>query len=196
MTNWARSDRLRHTQNKNIREEWHARRSGRSIFFTSNRRQYDATGRRRGGGCWLCRLVSAASVAQGRLYRDRAGRSRRRRRHLVLEPLPWRTLRHPDHRLQLHLRSGAGDRVEMVGEIRHPAGNPALPRFRDRALWPAARHPLSHQGDGGELGSGHGALAACDLRWRDNILPLLHHGHRLPLRAKAAGDRWRQGLQG
>ena len=30
----------------------------------------------------------------------------------------------------------------------------------------------------------------------DHILPLLHHGHRLPLRAKAAGDRWRQGLQG
>ena len=25
-------------------------------------------------------------------------------------------------------------RVEMVGEIRHPAGNPALPRFRDRTL--------------------------------------------------------------
>ena len=64
---------------------------------------------------------------------DRAGGSRRRRRHLVLEPLSRRTLRHSDHRLQLHLRSGAGDRVEMVGEIRHPAGNPALPRLRRRA---------------------------------------------------------------
>ena len=30
----------------------------------------------------------------------------------------------------------------------------------------------------------------------DGILPLLHHGDRLPLCAKAAGDRRRQGLQG
>ena len=34
---------------------------------------------------------------------DRGGR--RCRWHLVLEPLPRRTLRHPDHRLQLHVRS-------------------------------------------------------------------------------------------
>ena len=44
-------------------------------------------------------------------------------------------------------------RVEMVGEIRHPARNPALPRLRRRPLRPAARHPLSHEGHGGELGS-------------------------------------------
>ena len=43
---------------------------------------------------------------------------------------------------------------------------------------------------------GHGTLAAHDRQRRDRILPLLHHGHRLPLRAQAAGDRWRQGLQG
>ena len=42
--------------NKNIWEEWDGRRSGRSIFFTGNRRRYDATGRRRGGGRRLCRL--------------------------------------------------------------------------------------------------------------------------------------------
>ena len=41
----------------------------------------------------------------------------------------------------------------MVGEIRNPAGNPALSRLRRRPLRPAARHPLWHQGHGGELGS-------------------------------------------
>ena len=41
-----------------------------------------------------------------------------------------------------------------------------------------------------------GTLAAHDRQRRDRILPLLHHGHRLSLRAQAAGDRWRQGLQG
>ena len=41
-----------------------------------------------------------------------------------------------------------------------------------------------------------GTLAAHDRQWRERFLPPLHHGHRLPLRAKAAGDRWRQGFQG
>ena len=81
-----------------------------------------------------------------------ARRGRRRRRHLVLEPLSRRTLRHSDHRLQLHVRSGSGERVEMVGEIRNPARNPALSRLRRRPLRSAARHPLSHQGHGGDIG--------------------------------------------
>ena len=40
------------------------------------------------------------------------GRGRRRRWHLVLEPISRRTLRHSDYRLQLHLRPGTGERVE------------------------------------------------------------------------------------
>ena len=40
----------------------------------------------------------------------------------------------------------------LVGEIRHPAGNPALSRLRRRPLRSPARHPLRHQGHGGELG--------------------------------------------
>ena len=60
-----------------------------------------------------------------------------------------------------------------------------------------ARHPLSAPRSRRRTGiEASGALAACDRQRRDRILPLLHHGHRLPLRAKAAGDRWRQGLQG
>ena len=45
-------------------------------------------------------------------------------------------------------------RLEVVGEIRHPARNPALPRLRRRPLRSAARHPLWHQGHGGDVGSG------------------------------------------
>ena len=84
----------------------------------------------------------------------------------------------------------------MVGEIRDPAGNPALSRFRRRPLRSAARHPLSHPDHGGDLGSGRGTLAARHRQWRGDILPPLHHGDRLPLRAQAPGDRGRQGLQG
>src|SRR6267378_6506462 len=121
-------------QNKKAREGWHARRNGCSFCFGSDERRYDATGGCRGGRCRVCRPVPSASVAQGRLHGGGVGGGRRRRRHLVLEPISRRALRHTDHRLQLHLRSGAGDRVEMVGEIRNPAGNPALPRLRHRPL--------------------------------------------------------------
>ena len=41
-----------------------------------------------------------------------------------------------------------------------------------------------------------GALAARPPTTARRVLPLLHHGHRLPLHAKAAGDRRRQGFQG
>ena len=46
------------------------------------------------------------------------------------------------------------------------------------------------------LGRSDRTLAAHDRQRRRRILPLLHHGDRLPLRAQAAGDRRRQGLQG
>ena len=64
--------------------------------------------------------------------RDR-GR-RRCRRHLVLEPLPRRALRHRDHRLHLQLRPRTGDGLDLVGEVRHPARDPAL----CPASWPIA----------------------------------------------------------
>ena len=59
---------------------------------------------------------------------------RRRRRHVVLEPLSRRPLRHPDHRLHLQLRPGAGEGVDVVGEVRHAAGDPAT----TCSSWPTA----------------------------------------------------------
>ena len=125
------------------------------------------------------------------------GGGRRRRRHLVLEPLSRRALRHPDHRLQLHLRSRAGGGVAMVGEIRHPARDPALSRLRRRSLRPAARHPLRHAGSRRrrwdeaaqrwQLTTSDGAPVSC--RYYIMASGCLSV-------AQAARDRRRRGLQG
>ena len=147
-------------------------------------------------GAGFAGLYLLHRLAPGRLQRSRDRGGRRCRRHLVLEPLSRRALRHPDHRLQLHLRSRAGGGVAMVGEVRHPARDPALSRLRRRPLRPAARHPLRHAGHVGALERGDPTLAARDQRRPLGILPLLHHGERLPVRAQAAGDRRRRGLRG
>ena len=57
----------------------------------------------------------------------------------------------------------------MVGEIRHPARDPALPRLRRRPLRPAARHPLRHSGHVGDLGRGRATLAAHDQQRRASV---------------------------
>ncbi len=48
----------------------------------------------------------------------------------------------------------------------------------------------------GTLERGDPTLAARDQRRLLGILPLLHHGERLPVRAQAARDRGRRGLRG
>ena len=45
-----------------------------------------------------------------------------------------------------------------------------------------------------DMGRQDGSLASRNRQRRARLLPLLHHGHRLPLRAEAAGDRRRQGF--
>ncbi len=131
-------------------------------FADGRRRAGCATGRRRRGRCRFCRPVSAHSPAPRGLHGRGAGSGRRCRWHLVLEPLSRGPLRHPDDRLQLHLRSGAGERLAMVGEVRNSARDPALPGLRRRSLRPQARHPLRHQGADGDLGRGRSTLAAHD----------------------------------
>ena len=70
--------------------------------------------------------LHAPPAARPRLLDAWCSRRRRRRRHLVLEPLPGRPLRHREHRLLVQLRSRARAGVEVVREVRHPAGDPAL----------------------------------------------------------------------
>ena len=106
------------------------------------------------------RVVHAPSPAPAGHERRRAGDRRRRRRHVVLEPLPRCTLRHPDHRLHVLVGSRAGTGLDVVGEVRHPAGDPPLPAVRRRPLRPAPRHPLLHPGGVGHVGRRRVAVAA------------------------------------
>ena len=131
----------------------------------------------------------------GLLDRRARGR-RRRRRHLVLEPVPGRPLRHPHRRLLLQLRPRARGRVDLVGEVRHPARDPPLRPARRRQARPAPRHPLRDPGRGGRAGTRRPA------RWhvrteagRRGRLPLLRHGHRLPVDAEDARHRGRRPLR-
>ena len=87
-------------------------------------KRFGRRARRGGGRCRLRRAVHAPPAASAGVLDDRAGVGRRRRRDLVLEPLPGRTLRHPDHRLHVLVRPRAGSRVDVVGEVRHPARDP------------------------------------------------------------------------
>ena len=69
---------------------------------------------------------------------------RRRRRHLVLEPLPGRALRRREHattRYSFSTRARAGVGVDRA--LPDAAGDPALPQPRRRPLRPAPRHPAS-----------------------------------------------------
>ena len=139
---------------------------------------------------------TSAPAAQGRLLGggDRGGR--RRRRHLVLEPLSRRALRHPDHRLQLHVRSRA--------RIARGRGRRNTRRSR-RSCAISASSPIGMTSVATSASSTRVKAANWDdtsERWHSSpttaraFLPLLHHGHRLSLRAKAAGDRRRRGFQG
>ena len=88
-------------------------------------------------GLYMLHRLRQLGLSAGR---PRVGR--RRRRHVVLEPLPRRPLRHPDDRLHLLVRPRAGGGVDVVGEVRHAAGDPALPAARRRQARPAPGHPL------------------------------------------------------
>ena len=63
---------------------------------------------------------------------------RRRRRHLVLEPLPRRALRRRKCRLLILFRRGAAGQLDLERAVRRPTGDPGLPRARRRSLRPAA----------------------------------------------------------
>ena len=140
--------------------------------------------------------LSPSSPAQGRLFGGRDRGSRRRRRHLVLEPLPGRALRHPDHRLQLHAsipssrRSGRGRRSTP----RSPRSCATFGFVADRTTCAAtsASRPRSKAANWDEAPS----------RWRirpttATTMPAATTSWRpAACHAEAARDRRRRGLQG
>ena len=125
-----------------------------------------------------------------------AGGGRGRRRHLVLEPVPGPAVRHPDHRLHLHLGPGARGRVAVVGEVRDPARDPALPAARGRAPRPAPRHPVRHPGRPRGVARGGLGLARRDRGGRGPARPARHHGDRSAVGAQAHRHRRAGRLRG
>ena len=87
-----------------------------------------------------------------------------------------------DRRLHVQLRPRVGDGLDLVGEVRHSARDPALCAVRGRALRPQARHRLRHAGGPGALGRSRGPLADPHHSRRDADAALLHHGQRLSCR--------------
>ena len=98
-------------------------------------------------------------------------------------------MRHPDHRLHLQLRPRARTSVDLVGEVRHPTGDPVLSAIRRRPLRPPPRHQLLDEGHVGRLGRVGRPLARADRSGRGDQLPVLRHGQRLPVPPEGAGDR-------
>ncbi len=104
--------------------------------------------RRDRGGRGLLRLVHAAFAAQAGAVRPGVRAGRWCRRHLVLESLPGRALRQRERLLHVHRPHVRGDprRVGLVGALRRPAGDPALPGIRHRQDGPAPGHPVRRAG--------------------------------------------------
>ena len=152
--------------------------------------------RRRRGRSRVRRPVPAATAAEPGVLRRGARGRRRRGGHLVLEPLPRGPLRHHDGRLLLQLGSRAGSRVAVVGEVRHPAGDPPLPAARRRQARPPPRHPLLDQGGEGHLGRGSLELADPHQCRRRDHLPSLRDGHGLPVPAQGPRHRGRRAVPG
>ena len=116
----------------------------------------------------------------------------RRRRDVVLEPLSRGSLRHPHHGLHLQLRPGTGEGVDLVGEVRHAAGDPGLPPVRGRPPRAAPGHRVLDRRHCGPLGRAGETVDDHD-QWRPGgAVPVLHHGHRLSVDAQVARHRRRR----
>ena len=95
----------------------------------------------------------------------------------------------------LLVRPRPGDRVDLVGEVRHPAGDPPLPAARHRQARPAAGHPVLDPCRRGHVGRRRRAVAHHDRSRRRDRLPLLRHGLGLPVDAQGARHRRRRPLR-
>ena len=118
---------------------------------------------------------------------------RRLRRHVVLEPLPGRAVRHR----VVHLPAAArGDRLHPEGEVHAGARDPrAQPQHR-RALRPLRRRAVPDRGHDADVGRRVVALARRDEPRRRAAGPLRLHGERPAAPPEAARHPRRRGLPG
>ena len=138
-------------------------------------------------GAGLRRPLRAAPAARARPARARLRGGRRRRRHLVLEPLPGRALRHREHGLLVLVlarsssRSGTGPsaippspRSCATSSTSPTASTCAATSSCDTRSWPRA------------IDEARGRWTVRTERRRRVVGALLRHGGRLPLGAAAA----------
>ncbi|CAB4594806.1 unannotated protein [freshwater metagenome] len=152
----------------------------------------------RGRGSRFLRHVPAEATARcGVLASGPRGR-RRRRRHLVLEPLPRRPLRHLHHRLPVHVGPRAARTVDVVREARGPTRDPGIRAVRRQEARPLFRHRLRRAREPRCVGRRHQALVRPHVHRRDHHLSSLRDGHRMSLGAQGtrhprrrAFPRWR-----
>ena len=120
-----------------------------------------------------------------------------RRRHVVLEPLSGRPLRHPDDRLHVLMGSRAGERLDVVGEVRHAARDPEVPAARRRPLRPAARHPLLDRRCTSAMWDDAASTWTITTSGGDrHPLPLVRDGDRVPVGAQGGRHRGHRPLPG
>ena len=139
-------------------------------------------------------IIGAGIAGMYQLHRLRRARplgarlrdGQRRRRHLVLEPLPRRALRLRELHLRLLLLGGAAAGLELERALRAAAGDAALPGPRRGPVRPAPRHPVRQPRRRRPLGRGRAPLARDAGRRRDLRRALPDHGGRAALRRHPA----------
>ncbi len=134
-----------------------------------------------GGG--FAGLVTGARLREAGHRRADRGEGRRLRRHLVLEPLSRRAVR---HRVDGVPAAARGNRAHADREVRARAGDPrALPTHR-QAVRPLRRRAVPHRGDRSGLGRGAVAVDRAHQPGRRVHRPVRRDGHRPAARAQAA----------
>ena len=109
----------------------------------------------------------------------------RRRRHVVLEPLPGRALRRGEPRLPVLVLRGAAARVALERALPRAGGDPPLPRARRGSLRPAPRHLARARASRRRSSTRtQGTWTVDDGGRRGAHRAALHHGDGLPVGAR------------
>ncbi len=149
---------------------------------------------RAGRRCRDHRYLSAVSRSRSGLLGAVARSRRGCRRHVVLEPLPRRSVRFGELHVRVPVLERAVRRVAVARALRATAGDRALPQPRGRPVRPSASHPIRRQGDLGPLRDGGRVVDR--RRQRRNRAPnaVLHRRHGRPLGAVLPGRAGPRGL--
>ena len=117
-----------------------------------------------------------------RPHHGRFRQGRRPRRHLVLEPLPGRTVGHREPPLPLLLRPRPAAGQHLEEHLHHPARDSRIPGRRRRPFRPAPPLPLRHRGHVRHLLRRRGSVGGHHRRRRRVSRHLCHQRGRTALR--------------